>query len=212
MDAPTVPLTIVKGKTTEFALLYAEGELEFRAITGVVSYAPLVLTVPAHGLKDDWPIQISGVKQPRQLNSIDPLADHCYTAEATHYTVRVVDADTIRLVNVNGTEWPQYTTGGVIEYAVPADITGWTARAMFRKRIEDATPVLSFTTEAGADGLFLVDPAASAFTLLLSATVAEQLTVMTGVWDAEAIDPSGRVYQLVPVSPFSITNEVTRVG
>ena len=148
-------------------------------------------------MPDDWPFSVACVRKPEELNG-----NH----EAT-----VIDVDTIEINGLVGECWRHtWSAGGVIEYQAPADITGWTARAMFRRRIGDTEPVLTFTTAAGADGLFLVDPLTSTFTLKLDAAAAELLPIMTGVWDAEAVDPSGRVYPLVAVSPFCITNEVTR--
>jgi len=197
MGAPVIDLTIPKGKTFEFALMYAEGRLVSKAITGVPSLVPVRLTVPDHNLPEDWPFTVSCVRRPSELNG--------------EYSATVIDVDTIEINGLVGQCWRHtWSSGGVIQYPAPGDITGWTARAMFRLRITDAEPVLSFTTAAGADGLFLVDPANSTFTLSLGAETAESLPVMRGVWDAEAIDPDGNVYPLVAVSPFCISNEVTR--
>jgi len=203
MSAPIVELIIPKGKTFEQALFYAEGDGAPIEITGVPSLVPVRITIPAHGLPDDWPITIDCVNKPEELNG--------------DYSVRVVDADTVSLLDdegrfVVGQCWRRtWSGGGVVRYPALADLTGWTARAMFRRRIGDTEPVLTFTTEPGADGQFLVDPASSTFTMKLTAAAAEMLPLISGVWDAEAIDPSGRVYPLVAVSPFCFANEVTRV-
>jgi hypothetical protein len=203
MSAPEIELTIAKGKTFEQALFYAEGDGYPLEITGVPSLVPVRITIPSHGLPDDWPITIDCVTNPVELNG--------------YYGVRVIDADTVSLLDeenrfVVGQCWKRiWSGGGVVRYPAMANITGWTARAMFRRRIGDTVPVLTFTTEPGADGLFIVDPLTSSFTLTLSAQVTETLALMTGVWDAEAVDPLGRIYPLVAVSPFSVTNEVTRV-
>lgn len=197
MGAPTVELVIPKGKTFEFALRYSAGMLVSREITGIKSLVPVQLTVLDHGLPDNWPFRVVCVNRPYELNG--------------DYISTVVDNDTIEINNLIGQCWHhKWSGGGVIQYPVPADIDGWTARAMFRRHIRDTEPLLTFTTEAGADGLFLVDPAESTFTLSLTAERAETLPVVSGVWDAEAVDPEGRVYPLVGVSPFSVSSEVTR--
>lgn len=197
MGAPTVELVIPKGKTFEFALRYASGRMVSKEIAALPSLVPVRLTVPDHGMPDGWPFTVSCVVRPYELNG--------------SYVATVVDDDTIEINDLVGQCWRhKWSGGGVIQYPAPADIDGWTARAMFRRTIRDEEPLLTFTTEAGADGLFLVDPAESTFTLSLTAERAETLPVVSGVWDAEAVDPSGRVYPLVGVSPFSVSNEVTR--
>lgn len=197
MGAPTVELVIPKGKTFEFALRYASGGMVSKEIAALPSLVPVRLTVPDHGIPDGWPFKVDCVLRPFELNG--------------DYVATVVDPDTIEINDLVGQCWRhKWSGGGVIQYPAPADIDGWTARAMFRRHIRDTEPLLTFSTEAGADGAFLVDPTESTFTLSLPASVSEQLQPTTGVWDAEAVAPDGRVYPLVSVSPFCITDEVTR--
>lgn len=182
-----IDITLVKGKTFEFALRYASGRLVSREIEAVPSLVPVRLTVTGHGLPDGWPFTVTCVKRPHELNG--------------EYTATVIDEDTIEINDLVGQCWRQsWSGGGVVQYPAPADITGWSARAMFRRHLRDP----------GADGLFVVDPAESTFTLQLEAEVSELLPTTAGVWDAEAIDPEGRVFPLVGVSAFCIEEEVTR--
>lgn len=197
MGAPTVELVIPKGKTFEFALRYAASRYIYHPIQGVLSLVPVRLQVPSHGVLDGWPIEILCVERPYELNG--------------KYVASVSDPDVIEINDLVGECWRhKWNAGGIVRYLAPADIDGWTARAMFRRHLKDEEPLLTFTTEAGADGLFLVDAAASTFTLSLSAAVSEALPITTGVWDAEAVDPEGNVYPLVGVSPFCVEAEVTR--
>ena len=197
MGAPIVELVIPKGKTFEFALRYASGKQVSREVEGIPSLVPVRITVPNHGIPDGWPFKVDCVQRPFEVNG--------------SYVATVVDPDTIEINDLIGQCWRhKYSGGGVIQYPLPADIDGGTARAMFRRTIRDEEPLLTFTTEPVADGLFLVDPAESTFTLSLTAERAETLPVVSGVWDAEAVDPDGRVYPLVGVSPFRVSNEVTR--
>lgn len=200
MNAPIIDLCFQKGKTLEYALLYASDKFAYVPITGVPSLAPVRLTVVAHGMPDGWPFDIECVKKPNELNG-------------EGYIATVVDEDTVEINNLVGSCW-RYTwsAGGVLKYLIPEDITGWSARAMFRRNIHDTNPVLTFHSDAGEspDGQFIVDPAEHSFTLLLPEAVSKDLVPTCGVWDAEAIDPDGRVYPLVALSPFEISDEVTR--
>lgn len=219
MSAPTATIEIVVGKTFELALFVAESDTIMKPITAVVGTAPVTLTVPSHGLVDDWLVTISGVVKPTQLNTggadcASSLRDS-YSGTAAPYRVKVIDDDTIELVNVNGASWPAYTSGGIVEFLAPADLTGVEARAQFRKHIDDEDTVLSFlssglTGYSATGAIAIVDVANSTITLSLPADLAESLAVGTGVWDAEYITASGDVFPLVAVSKYAITGEVTR--
>ena len=69
--APEIPITIQRGKTFEFGFLYAEDELLYLQIVGMPSKAPVRLTVPGHGVPDGWPVQVTCVKAPAELNTPD---------------------------------------------------------------------------------------------------------------------------------------------
>ena len=198
MSAPTIDLTIPKGKTFELALLYASDERVYVPITAIPSLAPVRLTAVDHGMPDGWPFEVVCMKRPAELNGA--------------HVAKVVDQDTIEINSLVGDCWRPWAGGGIVVYQKPEDIGGWSARAMFRRRIGDSDPVLSFHSDpgAGAEGRIIVDAATSSFTLELDADIAEQLPMAAGVWDAEAIDPDGRVYPLVGVSEFRVEGEVTR--
>jgi len=223
MSASIVDLHIVKGKTLELALFVGEEERVMKPIPAITNYAPVTLTVVGHGLVDDWEIEISGIQRPNSLNTDENAPSstcggslRVSAAErAKSYRVRVVDADTITLFNVNGTSLQTYTSGGVVEFNKPSDLTGCEARAQLRRRTNDVEEVLSFYSSGldeydAAGGVVEVDVANSRYILRLPAAVAETLPVCTGVWDAEYITADDGVYSLVAVSPFSITGEVTR--
>jgi len=200
MDAPIIDLCFQKGKTLDFALQYASEKFAYVPITGVPSLAPVRLTVVGHGLPDGWPFDVESVKKPSDLNG-------------ENYIATVIDDDTVEINDLVGSSWRHmWSAGGVVKYLIPQDITGWSARAMFRRNIHDNSPVLTFHSDGGEnpDGQFVVDPSEHSFTLLLPESVSKSLKPMCGVWDAEVIDPNGAVYALVGLSPFEITDEATR--
>lgn len=218
MSASIVELNIVKGKTLELALFVGEEERVMKPITAVVATAPMTLTVPGHGLVDDWEIEISGVRAPSQLNTGKKCADRTrvsYDPPHETFRVRVVDDDTIILFNVNGSAWPAYSSGGIVEFNKPSDLTGCEARAQMRRRIGSDEVVLEFYSSGLPEydpqaGVIEVDIARSRYVLRLPAGISEELEVSSGVWDAEYIAIGGEVYPLVAVSPYNILGEVTR--
>lgn len=219
MGASSVSIEILAGKTFELALFVSTSDKVMKPITAMVGTAPVTLTVPSHGLVDDWLVTISGVVKPEQLNTMDSGCSSAlrsgYHNARSPYKVRVIDDDTIELVGVNGASWPTYTTGGIVEFYAPADLTDVEARAQFRKHINADTPILTFLSSGlpdydAAGAVAIVDNTNSTVTLSLPASVAEELQAGTGVWDAEYITPSGEVYPLVAVSKYTILGEVTR--
>lgn len=197
--APELDITLTQGKVFEFVLMYASDERVYMPIQAVPSVAPVRLTVPGHGMPDGWPFDISCVPRPDELNGRD-------------YIARVIDADTIEINELLGACWRTWSSGGIVSYQKPEDVTGWQARSIWRRSINSDDRILSFHSDPNedADGLIIIDPAESSFTLQLSSDTAELLPVVTGVFDVEAIDPQGRVYPLTSVSRFEVLPEVTR--
>lgn len=183
-----VNLTITRGKTFEYALLYAEGEVVYRPIEGIAERAPLRITVTEHGVPDGWPVRAQSVKAPAELNF-----------KAAQFA-RVVDADTLEFNAYDATLWKPFAGTGVIAFQKPMDLTGWTARATVRDKI-GGTVLMNWDIET--------DVEASAFVLSMSAEESAALTWTKGVYDAEAVSPDGKVYPLVAISGITVEREVT---
>lgn len=198
--APEIEITITRGKTFEQAYLYADEELAYMPITGMPSAAPVRLTVVGHGVPDGWPVQVSCVKTPTELNS----------ADGDYYFAKVIDVDTIELNSVNAQCWKALSGSGLVVFNKPVDLTGWACRAQVRDK---AGGTVLFTWHSDPlqlpDGEAVVDVAMSAFVLKVDATTAAALTWKRGVYDAEAIAPTGEVYPLTAISPVIVADEVT---
>lgn len=196
--AVELDITLIKGKTFELALLYASDERVYVPITGVPSLAPVRLTLPAHGMPDNWPFDIACVNRPSELNG-------------RGYVAKVIDENTVEINDLLGSCWRPWAGGGVVVYQKPDDIAGWQARSTWRRRINSPEAVLTFHSDPAeqADGQIIVDPDSSSFTLVLGDEIAEALPLGEGVFDVEGIDPDGKVWPLTDVSRFEVTPEVT---
>jgi hypothetical protein len=204
MGAPVVDITIVKGKTFEFAYRYAEDELVYLPITAITSLAPVRLTITSHNIPDGWPITVSCVKNPEELNS-DADGDEPY------YFAKFVDADTIELNTVNATCWKAYTSGGLVIFRKPVDLTGYKARMWIKTRVGgDVLLKLDSDPATLPAGTIQIDTALSAFIPKLSAAATQLLTWSKGVYDFEAITPTGEVYAIAAISAVTVSDEVTQ--
>jgi hypothetical protein len=204
MGAPVVDITIVKGKTFEFAYRYAEDELVYLSIVAMTSLAPVRLTITAHNIPDGWPIRIDCVKAPEELNS-DPDGDEPY------YFAKFVDANTIELNTVNATCWKTYASGGLAVFRKPVDLTGYKARMWIKTRVGgDVLLKLDSDPATLPAGTIQIDTALSAFIPKLSAAATQLLTWSKGVYDFEAITPTGEVYAIAAISAVTVSDEVTQ--
>lgn len=201
--APVVPISIYRGETFEFGIMYAEDEFmsPYPVITGMPATAPVRLYVADHGIPDGWPVRIACMKSPSELNTPD---------DAWVYP-KVIDADTLELNDVNAHCWRPFSGTGLLIVPKPADITGWRCRAQVRKRA-DGELLWSWDSDPlqNPDSLVIVDTALSQFVLTMSATQTELLDWNKGVYDAEVIAPGGQVYKLVSESQIEVIREVTR--
>lgn len=198
--AEQIDIVITRGKTFEFGFLYADDELVYKPITAMPSAAPVRLTVVGHGIPDGWPVQVSCVKAPAELNSND----------GEHYFIKVIDVDTIELNNVNAHCWKAYSGSGLVVFPKPVDLTGWSCRAQVRDKV-GGNVLFSWHGDPAEnpDGEAVVDVALSAFFLRMDAATAQALNWKKGVYDFEAIAPGGEVYPLTAISSVTVEGEVT---
>ncbi|WP_339731394.1 hypothetical protein [uncultured Pseudomonas sp.] len=198
--AEQIDIVITRGKTFEFGFLYADDELVYKPITAMPSAAPVRLTVAGHGIPDGWPVQVSCVKAPADLNSND----------GEHYFIKVIDVDTIELNNVNAHCWKAYSGSGLVVFPKPVDLTGWSCRAQVRDKV-GGTVLFSWHSDPAEnpDGEAVVDVALGAFFLKMDADTAKGLDWKRGIYDAEAIAPGGEVYPLTAISSVTVEDEVT---
>ncbi|MFV3386611.1 hypothetical protein ACNFCJ_14465 [Pseudomonas sp. NY15364] len=200
MSAPEIPITIQRGKTFEFGFLYAEDELLYLPITGMPSKAPVRLTVEGHGVPDGWPVQVTCVKSPAELNTPDDESQ----------IAKLVDVDTIELNALNAHCWKAFSGSGLLVLNKPMDLTGWHCRAQVRDRVGGEVLFTWHSDPAeDPDGEIEVDLARSTFVLKMDAATAAALEWKRGKYDVEAIAPGGEVYALTAISDVEVTDEVT---
>lgn len=90
--------------------------------------------------------------------------------------------------------------------SVPVNLTGCTARMQVRRKITDADPLLSLTTENGG---ITLGGTAGTVTISMSATATAAIDWKGGVYDLEIQFGDGRVRRLLAGS-VSVSPEVTR--
>jgi hypothetical protein len=195
--AEEIEITVTRGKTFECGLLAGELSMAYATISAITSVAPVRVTATDHGVPDGWPISISGVKAPSELNVSDVTA------------VRI-DANTLELNHLNGATWRALSGTGVIAFRKPFDLTGCAARAQVRTKVGGEL-LFSWHSDVGQapDSLIVLDVATSQVILPMTAAVTAALVWNRGVFDVELITPGGSVLPLTGISKINVANEVT---
>ena len=143
MQPARLDLPVIPGTTTRQPLLLMQPSYLYKPIADIQRTAPLLITVPDHGLPPEWPVWFEDVVGWSELRS-DKTRQPFRMA-------RAVDADTIELNGLNGLN--QKASGGVLVYQPPVDLTGCTG--LLRITSNDGA-VLELTTENG--GLVIQGP------------------------------------------------------
>lgn len=196
MAAPVkLNFKMYQGSTFSEVLRWESSKKVYKNITNVTQAAPCVITAVAHGVPDGWRIKITNVGGMTDLNSTEN-----YNI-ATKLTV-----DTIELNQVNSTGYKAYTTGGVIEYNKPVDLTGYTARMQLRSSIDSTTTIDEYTN---TNGKIQLDITNSAITILVDAVTTAAYTFSSAVYGLEMVSATGVVTQIA-TGTITLIKEITK--
>ena len=122
MTPARLDLHIIQGATLRKPLLMMQPQYQYKPIMAIQQTAPLLLTVPSHGLVGSWPIWIEGVTGWGDLGRDK--------ARQPFYLAKVIDANTLELNNISGIG--RNASGGLVVYQPPVDLTGCSAKMMIR--------------------------------------------------------------------------------
>jgi hypothetical protein len=174
MQPARLVLDIIPGATLQQPLLLMQKTYTYKPITAIQQTAPLLMTVPDHGLPGEWMTWAEGI-QGGNLN-LDKLT-------SVGRMTRVIDADTVEFNDINGRSLR--ATGGDLVYQLPVDLTGMGIRAVIRG--EGADPIV-LTLGAGLTVIGLGQ-------LLLELTPEQTAAIgwTHGEWELELTYTDGRV-------------------
>lgn len=187
-------LKIYQGSTFRETLRWESSTKVYVPITQITKTAPVVVTAAAHGLKAGWRCKVTGVSGMKEINMSD------------YATSTGVTTDTVTFNQINATGYTTYTSGGILEYNQPVDLTGFSARMQIRAKLDDATVIKELTTTNGG---IIIDNTNSTITVLISATDTAALTFSNGVYSLELVSSGGEVTALI-AGTISLVKEVTR--
>ena len=197
MVAPVkINFKVYQGSTFRETLRWESATKNYLPITNITKTAPVVVTtgVTPTGLPVGWRAKISGVGGMKEINTGD-----------SYLTVTSKNGDAITFNEINATGYTTYTTGGILEYNTPVNLTGYTARMQIRPTVDSATVLTTLTTENGGITINTVD---ASITLNISATETAAYTWQTAVYGLELVIGT----DVIPFANGTLTlvKEVTR--
>lgn len=194
---------IHKGETYRWTLRVETSSQVYVPISTISLTAPVQIgTTTAHGMPNGWRFAITGAKGLTQLNAtVDP--ETFLPADSDYFQGVVVDPNTIRIDHVNATQFPAYTSGGVLQYALPMNLNAYSIRAQIRTKNRASTLILDLTPYATMNiPLFQ-------FNFSVPAEITSAVVGNEGVLGIEIIDGTGIVRSL-PLEDVVFINEVVK--
>ena len=157
----------------------------YKPITAITQAAPCVITSVAHGVPQGWNVAVVSVKGMKQINAqnVPPKAKDYHVA-----TVLTVDA--ISLNAVNAFDYSAYTSGGLLQYNTPHDLTGYTAAL----KIYNKSGGTLLRTLANGTGEIVIDSAEKSIKISLTSLQTTAITWSTGVYELEMTSPLSEVF------------------
>lgn len=190
-----INFAISQGSTFDEVLRWETDERVYKPITAITKAAPVVITSTGHELVTGWRIKLTDIVGMKELNS-----------SSTYHVCTVADPNTVSINKVNSLSYTAYTSGGVIEYNKPMDLSGMTARMQIRARVDSDTVIHELTTENGG---ITINNTTKEIRLKISAASTAGFSFGQAVYNLEMIDSLGSVNNFAR-GTVTLTKEVTR--
>lgn len=195
MAAPAkVNFKMYQGSTFSEVVRWESATKTFKNITAITKAAPPVVTSVAHGIPSGWRVLVSDVAGMKEIND-----------SSNYVNITSTTTDTLTLGELNAASFTAYTTGGVITYNAPINLSGYTAKMQLRSKITDAAPIIELNTETGGIAL---DTTLQTITLTVSAAASAAFTFSTAVYSLEMIKAG--VITTIMSGSITLVPEVTR--
>lgn len=186
---------VYQGSTFNEVLRWESSKKIYKPITAITQAAPVVVTATSHGVPDGWRVKITNVGGMTDINS----------TEEYRVATRLTD-NTLELNAINSLGYKAYTTGGVVEYNEPVDLTGYTARMQIREKVDSTTIIKELTTENNG---IVIDATNKKINIVISATDTAAFTFGSAVYSLELVSSTNVVVPFVN-GVLTLVKEVTR--
>lgn len=196
MQPAKINYKIYQGSTFQEVYRWESQTKVYVPIQAITKAAPCVVTTSQpHNLPQGWRFRVVGAGGMKELNN---LGDSYHIATAT-------TSDTITINQVNSLQYTTYTSGGVVEYNQPVDLSVYSARMQIRETVDSPTVIYEATSAAGQIAL---SNTSKTITITLLGNVTSQFTFTTAVYSLELYNGNNVIPFLV--GNLTLVPEVTR--
>ena len=196
MAAPAkLNFKVYQGSTFAEVLRWESSEKVYVPITDITKSAPIVVSALAHNIPAEWRVKFTNIVGMVELNSTD-----------TYHQVSKVTTDTLTINSINSLGYKAYTSGGVVEYNKPIDLTGFTARMQIRAKIDSTDTILELTTENSG---IVLNNTLKSITINIPASTTAGLIFNSAVYSLEMVSSGGQVTPFIG-GTLTLVKEVTR--
>lgn len=189
---------IYEGSTFQETFRWESQTKSYAQISAIAKAAPCVITTTStHTCPLNWRVRVTGVAGMKEIN----------TAGDDYYLVTEKTNTTVTLNQINSANFTAYTTGGILEWNTPIDLTGYTAQMQIRETLDSSTVIHELTSAVG--GGISIDTANYTVTISIPANTTRNFDFTTAVYSLELTNPSGVVTTLV-TGNLTLVREITR--
>jgi hypothetical protein len=198
---PKLKLFARLGASIDIPIRVETDALKFAPIINMAKTAPLRVTATAHGIPPGWRAAVIGAGGMTEMNIAWDLL-----RPSALLPVSVIDANTVDFDGVCATGFHAYTTGGVLAFYAPKDLSSYTGARMDIKRKVGGAVAFSLNTTVGT---LEIDVFNSAVWIHLGDSTLAGVSAREYVFDIELIRPGGVDALCSAESVIDISPEVT---
>ena len=174
-------LKVPRGATFRKGWVWYDGADVVKPITSIAKGFHTTITSPAHGLPaTNIPVALLDVDE---LNTLDSSGKPSFETK-DRILATVLSPDTFS-VEVDSSEFSDYTSGGYLVYRPPKVLTGFSARMQFRASPSAADVLLELTTVSG----IILGGVEGTIDMVMTDVQTTSFPKNYGVWNIELIAP-----------------------
>jgi hypothetical protein len=195
MQPAKINYKIYQGSTFQQTFRWESETKVYVPISAIAKSAPCVITTTTpHSLPVGWRFKVAG----GGMKELYPTSDTYHIATNTTST-------NVTINQVNSLAYTPYTSGGVIEYNQPIDLSTYSARMQIRESVDSPTVIYEASTAIGQISL---DNTYKTITITILGSVTQTFNFSTAVYSVELFSSANVLSFLV--GNLTLVPEITR--
>jgi len=188
---------VYQGSTFQEIYRWESQTKVYSPIQSISKTAPCVITTTTNSnIPLGWRFRVTGVQGMKEIN----------TSSDVFYVATGISGTQVTVNEINSAGYTTYTSGGILEYNQPVDLSIYSARMQIRETVDSSTVIHEATS---ANNQIVLDNTNKTITITIPAGVTQAFTFETAVYSVELFELTGRVIPFL-VGGLSLVKEITR--